>query len=98
MKGKQLRKAVLLGMAMSMAVWTTGMAEDVPQITTSQTVTESAEDITVTNTPETGTADSSHGAIDIRDVENIDVSLTTNGEGNSINVNSTGYGILTSGG
>ena len=97
MKGKQLRKAVLLGMAMSMAVWTTGMAEDVPQITTSQTVTESAEDITVTNTPETGTADSSHGAIDIRDVENIDVSLTTNGEGNSINVNSTGYGILTSG-
>ena len=27
MKGKQLRKAVLLGMAMSMAVWTTGMAE-----------------------------------------------------------------------
>ena len=26
MKGKQLRKAVLLGMAMSMAVWTTGMA------------------------------------------------------------------------
>ena len=29
MKGKQLRKAVLLGMAMSMAVWTTGMAEDI---------------------------------------------------------------------
>lgn len=27
MKGKQLRKAVLLGMAMSMALWTTGMAE-----------------------------------------------------------------------
>ena len=27
MRGKQLRKAVLLGMAMSMAVWTTGMAE-----------------------------------------------------------------------
>ena len=26
MKGKQLRKAVLLGMAMSMALWTTGMA------------------------------------------------------------------------
>ena len=29
MKGKQLRKAVLLGMAMSMAVWTTGMAEEI---------------------------------------------------------------------
>ena len=28
MKGKQLRKAVLLGMAMSMAVWTTGMAAE----------------------------------------------------------------------
>ena len=28
MKGKQLRKAVLLGMAMSMAVWTTGMATE----------------------------------------------------------------------
>ena len=33
MKGKQLRKAVLLGMAMSMAVWTTGMA--------AQTITKS---------------------------------------------------------
>ena len=29
MKGKQLRKAVLLGMAMSMAIWTTGMAEEI---------------------------------------------------------------------
>ena len=29
MKGKQLRKAVLLGIAMSMAVWTTGMAEEI---------------------------------------------------------------------
>ena len=28
MKGKQLRKAVLLGMAMSMAIWTTGMAAE----------------------------------------------------------------------
>ena len=90
MKGKQLRKAVLLGMAMSMAVWTTGMAADHSQITDTETITDS--NITVANN------DNDQGAIDIRDGKNVNVSLTTaegEGENHDIQINSEGYGILT---
>ena len=90
MKGKQLRKAVLLGMAMSMAVWTTGMAAEYPQITDSTIPPISEQDtITVVNN------DSAQGAIDIRNGQEVNVSLSTVGENHDIQLDSLGYGILT---
>ena len=86
MKGKQLRKAVLLGMAMSMAVWTTGMAQE--PITNDFTYNE-AESITVTNTEE------EQAAIQVADKT---VSIQPTGEGSTIKLESAGSGIRTEGG
>ena len=86
MKEKQLRKAVLLGMAMSMAVWTTGMAQE--PITDDFTYNK-AESITVTNTEE------GQAAIQVTDKE---VSISPTDEGSTIKLESAGSGIRTEGG
>ncbi|WP_317381583.1 autotransporter outer membrane beta-barrel domain-containing protein [Megasphaera stantonii] len=86
MKGKQLRKAVLLGMAMSMVVWTTGMAQE--PITDDFTYNK-AESITVTNTEE------GQAAIQVTDKE---VSISPTDEGSTIKLESAGSGIRTEGG
>lgn len=90
MKGKQLRKAVLLGMAMSMAVWTTGMAKDITGPITDDTHNGSYEDyVIVTN------EDKESAAIQVTDKE---VSITTTGDGHKIKLESDGSGIRTEGG
>jgi outer membrane autotransporter protein len=83
MKGKQLRKAVLLGMAISMAAWTTGMARE--PITDDFTY-NGAESITVTNTEE------EQAAIQVTDKE---VSIKPTDEGSTIKLESSGSGIRT---
>ena len=91
MKGKQLRKAVLLGIAMSMAVWTTGMAEyPITGPIIDNTHNDSYEDhVTVTN------EDKESAAIQVTDKE---VSITTTGDGYDIKLASDGSGIRTEGG
>ena len=98
MKGKQLRKAVLLGMAMSMALWTTGMAkypitgpitdgrynrpEDNPY----------TESVTVTNNTATESTIQVNG-------ETVNIATGSGGEtGYDITLDSQGSGIRTEGG
>lgn len=86
MKGKQLRKAVLLGMAMSMAVWTTGMAENITGPITDESYNkEYNEEVTVTND------DPMQAAIQ---VANKEVTIST-GDKFDIQLNSYGSGIRT---
>ena len=86
MKGKQLRKAVLLGMAMSMAVWTTGMAKDITGPITDESYNkEYNEEVTVTND------DPMQAAIQ---VANKEVTIST-GDKFDIHLNSYGSGIRT---
>ena len=97
MKGKQLRKAVLLGMAMSMAVWTTGMAADITGPITDSSHNRPAdnpytESVTVTNNTATESAIQVNG-------ETVNI-VTGSGEeaGYDITLDSQGSGIRTEGG
>ena len=96
MKGKQLRKAVLLGIAMSMAVWTTGMAA-----TTVGPITETYNEnnktalgnVTVENGAESASIQIGHE--NTQDVI-VNIKTETNGvEPGDILLDSDQYGIRT---
>ena len=90
MKGKQLRKAVLLGMAMSMAVWTTGMAEEIGVITGAGQV-NSPYDTSVEMTND----DPRQAAIQVTDQQ---FSIETTNGVHDITIESAGSGIRTENG
>ena len=93
MKGKQLRKAVMLGMAMSMALWTTGMAaetQEIGSITGTHNETYS-NPITVKNDVATESAIQVSG-------ESVKIHTSESAEGeeaNNIILDSQGSGIRT---
>ena len=93
MKGKQLRKAVMLGMAMSMALWTTGMAaetQEIGSITGTHNETYS-NPITVKNDVATESAIQVSG-------ESVEIHTSESAEGeeaNNIILDSQGSGIRT---
>ncbi|PAV38727.1 hypothetical protein CJ260_07940 [Megasphaera sp. ASD88] len=90
MKGKQLRKAVLLGMAMSMAVWTTGMAQEIGVITEAGQV-HSPYDTSVEMTND----DPRQAAIQVTDQQ---FSIETTNGVHDITIESAGSGIRTENG
>ena len=90
MKGKQLRKAVLLGMAMSMAVWTTGMAQEIGVITEAGQV-HSPYDTSVEMT----NGDPTQAAIQVTDQQ---FSIETTNGIHDITIESAGSGIRTENG
>ena len=87
MKKKELKRAVLLGMAMSMAVWTMGMAAEEPAITTDYDKSFS-ETVTVKNDND------SEASIKLED-DSSSVKIKTTGEESDIILDSEGSGIRT---
>lgn len=100
MKQKNLKRAILLGLAMSVTAYSMGMAEDIKgPISDFSNDTPYSEEVTITND------NSDHAAIQIghKDDPNdtpdltADVNIST-AEGHNITIDSKGYGIRTENG
>ncbi len=100
MKQKNLKRAILLGLAMSVTAYSIGMAEDIKgPISDFSNDTPYSEEVTITND------NSDHAAIQIghKDDPNdtpdltADVNIST-AEGHNITIDSEGYGIRTENG